>query len=182
MERLARLFPEEFRQGMAARAEMLGDTGAQRARSIGSDGLASPDLHAIVILFARDDAEQDRCVVGAREAHRQLPRRRSVVSCSTFTPFRRLATRTSISAIATGCQSRRSRETGYDPTPGYGRAFESRRVHPWLSGRDGVIADSPRPEILARNGSYMAYRRLEEHVGKFREFLAEHGETRRSRS
>src|SRR5205085_2593937 len=31
--------------------------------------------------------------------------------------------------------------------------------------------------ILSRNGSYMAYRRLEEHVGRFREFLAEHGET-----
>jgi deferrochelatase/peroxidase EfeB len=41
----------------------------------------------------------------------------------------------------------------------------------------GVVADSPRPEILARNGSYMAYRRLEEHVGKFRDFLQEHGET-----
>ena len=39
------------------------------------------------------------------------------------------------------------------------------------------IADSPQPEILARNGSYMAYRRLEEHVGKFREFLRQHGDT-----
>jgi Dyp-type peroxidase family len=36
----------------------------------------------------------------------------------------------------------------------------------------------PRPELLSRNGSYMAYRRLEEHVGRFRDFLAEHGETR----
>ena len=32
-------------------------------------------------------------------------------------------------------------------------------------------------KFLARNGSYMAYRRLEEHVGKFRDFLREHGET-----
>ncbi len=45
------------------------------------------------------------------------------------------------------------------------------------TGEYGVIADSPRPEILARNGSYMAYRRLEEHVGKFREFLRQHGDT-----
>ena len=29
----------------------------------------------------------------------------------------------------------------------------------------------PQPEVLSRNGSYMAYRRLEEHVGGFREFL-----------
>src|SRR5262249_5171691 len=54
-------FPEEFRQGMAARAEILGDTGANHPdRWV--DGLASRDLHAIVILFARDDAERERCV------------------------------------------------------------------------------------------------------------------------
>ena len=41
----------------------------------------------------------------------------------------------------------------------------------------GVTADAPLPGILARNGSYMAYRRLEEHVGKFRDFLRQHGET-----
>src|SRR4249920_2285345 len=52
-------FPEEFKQGMVARAEMLGDTGENHPdRWIG--GLASPDLHAIVILFARDAAERAR--------------------------------------------------------------------------------------------------------------------------
>jgi hypothetical protein len=54
-------FPEEFRQGMAARAEMLGDTGGNAPENwVG--GLASPDLHAIAILFARDEAERARCV------------------------------------------------------------------------------------------------------------------------
>ena len=38
-------------------------------------------------------------------------------------------------------------------------------------------ANLPQPEILSRNGSYMAYRRLQEHVGKFRDFLREHGKT-----
>jgi deferrochelatase/peroxidase EfeB len=54
-------FPEEFRQGMAARSAILGDTGANHPDQwVG--GLASPDLHAIVILFARDVAERERCV------------------------------------------------------------------------------------------------------------------------
>src|SRR5436305_3803959 len=53
-------FPEEFRQGMAARAQMLGDAGTNHPDQwVG--GLASPDLHAIVILFARDAAERERC-------------------------------------------------------------------------------------------------------------------------
>src|SRR3954451_10599965 len=55
-------FPEEFKQGMVARAEMLGDTGSNHPDNwVG--GLASPDLHAIAILFARDAAERDRCQI-----------------------------------------------------------------------------------------------------------------------
>src|SRR6266481_6570944 len=53
-------FPEEFRQGMVARAEILGTTGANRPDHW-MGGLASPDLHAIAILFARDVAERERC-------------------------------------------------------------------------------------------------------------------------
>src|SRR5256885_13800683 len=53
-------FPEEFKQGMVARAQMLGDTGTNHPDNwVG--GLARPDLHAIVILFARDSAERERC-------------------------------------------------------------------------------------------------------------------------
>ena len=55
-------FPEEFKQGMVARAEMLGDTGENHPDNwVG--GLASPDLHAIAILFARDAAERSRCQI-----------------------------------------------------------------------------------------------------------------------
>src|SRR3954471_7542237 len=73
-------FPEEFRQGMAARAAMLGDTGANHPdRWVG--GLASPDLHAIVILFARDVAERERCV---REHQQYAERFPDVTALSTL--------------------------------------------------------------------------------------------------
>src|SRR5207302_10889557 len=53
-------FPEEFKQGMVARAEMLGDTGENHPdRWIG--GLASTDLHAVVILFAREAVQRPGC-------------------------------------------------------------------------------------------------------------------------
>ena len=54
-------FPEEFQQGMPARAQMLGDSGGN-APGNWVGGLADPELHAIVILFARDEAERVRCV------------------------------------------------------------------------------------------------------------------------
>ena len=42
---------------------------------------------------------------------------------------------------------------------------------------DGPVANLPEPEVLSRNGSYMAYRRLQEHVGAFRDYLREHADT-----
>ncbi|PRC42281.1 peroxidase, partial [Mycobacterium sp. ITM-2017-0098] len=54
-------FPDAFREGMAARADILGDTGASAPQHwVG--GLAGEDVHAIAILFARDDEEHRRCV------------------------------------------------------------------------------------------------------------------------
>ena len=44
---------------MVARAQMLGDTGANHPDNW-EGGLNSPDLHAIVILFARDEAARLR--------------------------------------------------------------------------------------------------------------------------
>ena len=35
----------------------------------------------------------------------------------------------------------------------------------------------PQPELLSRNGSYLAYLRMEEHVGAFRDFLRQQSET-----
>jgi hypothetical protein len=65
-------FPDEFRQGMAARAAILGIVGDSGPdRWIGD--LASPALHAIVILFARDAEERDRCVRRRRARAFWLP-------------------------------------------------------------------------------------------------------------
>src|SRR6516225_3104744 len=67
-------FPEEFRQGMAARAEIIGTTGANHPDHWVGE-LASPALHAVAILFARDVAERERC---KQEHSRHLSRLRGV--------------------------------------------------------------------------------------------------------
>jgi Dyp-type peroxidase family len=64
-----------------------------------------------------------------------------------------------------------------EPTPGSGAPLKAGEFILGYPDEDGVIADQPRPDILARNGSYMAYRRLQEHVGRFRDFLRQHGDT-----
>jgi deferrochelatase/peroxidase EfeB len=40
-----------------------------------------------------------------------------------------------------------------------------------------VVRPLPQPEVLSRNGSYLAYLKMEEHVGAFRDFLRQHGTT-----
>jgi Dyp-type peroxidase family len=168
-------FPEEFRQGMVARAEMLGDTGANHPDNwVG--GLASPDLHAIAILFARDGAERTRCL---SEHARLLARCPGVELLSSLDleatpPFE-------YAHDHFGYRDRLSQPviegTGEHPTPGSGAPLKAGEFILGYPDEDGPPANLPQPEILSRNGSYMAYRRLQEHVGAFRDFLRQHGQT-----
>ena len=168
-------FPEEFKQGMPARAEMLGDTGVN-APGHWVGGLTSPDLHAIAILFARDEPERLRCVdehdklVAACKGVKVL----SVLDLNASPPF-------NYAHDHFGYRDRLSQPviegSGEEPTPGSGAPLKAGEFILGYPDEFGVTAINPQPKMLARNGSYMAYRRLEEHVGKFREFLRQHGDT-----
>src|SRR5262245_48330037 len=168
-------FPEEFRQGMAARAAILGDTGANHPDHwVG--GLASPDLHAIVILFARDIAERERCVREHQQYAVQFP---GVEALSTLdleaTPPLDYA------HDHFGYRDRMSQPEiegmGVEPTPGTGAALKPGEFFLGYPDEFSASVPLPQPEILSRNGSFLAYRRLEEHVGAFREFLRANGDT-----
>jgi len=168
-------FPEEFKQGMVARAEMLGDTGANHPDHwVG--GLARPDLHAIAILFARDGAERVRCL----SEHQKL-----LASCPGVEVL------SSLELEATppfdyahdhfGYRDRLSQPvmegSGETPTPGSGAPLKPGEFILGYPDEAGPPQLQPQPEILSQNGSFMAYRRLEEHVGAFRDFLRQHGQT-----
>ena len=168
-------FPEEFRQGMVARAEILGDTGANRPENW-VDNMASPDLHAIVILFARDAAERARC----QSEHEKLVRRcegvavLSSLDLETVPPFGyphdHFGYRDRLSDLVI-------EGSGEEPRPGFGGSVKAGEFILGYPDEEEIIPPLPQPEILSRNGSYMAYRRMQEHVGAFRDFLRQHGET-----
>src|SRR5262249_14657138 len=167
-------FPEEFKQGMAARAEILGDTGENHPNNWVGD-LARTDLHAIAILFARDAAERERC----RSEHDKL-----VAQCTGVEVLSTL----DLEAIPPfdyahdhfGYRDRLSQPviegSGEVATPGSG-TFKPGEFVLGYPDESGLPYAMPQPEILSRNGSYMAYRRLQEHVGRFRDFLLQHGKT-----
>jgi Dyp-type peroxidase family len=168
-------FPEEFKQGMVARAAMLGDTGANHPDNwVG--GLASPDLHAIAILFARDSAERVRCLSEHAKLLERCPgvELLSSLDLEATPPF-------DYAHDHFGYRDRLSQPviegTGEQPTPGSGTPLKAGEFILGYPDEDGPPANLPQPEILSRNGSYMAYRRLEEHLGAFRDFLRQHGQT-----
>ena len=163
-------FPEEFKQGMVARAEMLGDSGNNHPDNwIG--GLASPDLHAIAILFARDGTERDRC----RMEHDKLVAQckgvevLSALDLEATPPF-------DYAHDHFGYRDRLSQPviegTTEIPTPGTGAPLKPGEFILGYPDEAGPPANLPQPEILSRNGSYMAYRRLQEHVSQVSRFPA----------
>src|SRR5215211_1136819 len=169
-------FPDEFRQGMAGRASILGFGGTSHPEHWLGD-LANPALHAIVILFARDVAERERCEREHRGFLATLPGIRvlSTLDLEALPPFDGVARehfgyrdRLSQPAIA---------ETGEEPTPGSGPAVKAGEFFLGYDDESGSPPPLPRPEALSRNGSYLAYLRMEEHVAAFREFLQQQGNT-----
>jgi Dyp-type peroxidase family len=168
-------FPEEFRQGMAARAQILGTTGANHPYHWAGD-LASSDLHAIVILFARDVAERERC----KDEHKAYVSRcdgvevLSSLDLEAIPPF-------DYAHEHFGYRDRLSQPviegSGIQPTPGSGLPIKAGEFFLGYPDETGTQPALPQPEILSRNGSYLAYFRLQEHVGAFRDFLREHGST-----
>jgi Dyp-type peroxidase family len=168
-------FPQEFREGMAPRAQILGDTGANDPANW-VDKTASPDLHAIAILFARDTAERDRCVTehGKLVAESQGVEVLSSLDLEATPPF-------DYAHDHFGYRDRLSQpviEGAWDePTPGSGAPLKAGEFILGYPDENGAGPVLPQPEILSRNGSFMAYRRLEEHVGRFRDFLRANGKT-----
>ena len=168
-------FPEEFRQGMAARAQILGTTGANGPEHwVGN--LASADLHAIVVLFARDIAERERC----RIEHQQFLSGCAGVEVLSSLDLAALPPFTHAHEHF-GYRDRLSSPviegTGEEPTPGSGPPVRPGEFFLGYVDETDFEAALPKPEALSRNGSYLAYLRLEEHVGAFRDFLGQHGES-----
>ena len=166
-------FPEEFRQGMAARWQAIGDTGTNHPDNwIG--GLAGPQLHAIAILFARDAATREQSVREHRALLARTPEVEvlSSLDLEAIPPFDHVREHFGYRDRLTTPEIE---GTGIVPTPGSGLPIKAGEFILGYPDEEGPPSNLPQPEILSRNGSYMAYRQLQQHVAAFRDFLREQG-------
>ena len=168
-------FPEEF-----ARACPPGPrSSATRAPTTPTTGWAAWPariLHALVILFARDVAERERTVQEHQRFLAPYPgvQALSYLDLEALPPY-------DYHHDHFGYRDRLSRVVieGSDEAPNPGSDPPLKPGEFFLGYPDEEITAPPlpQPEILSRNGSYIAYRQLQEHVGAFREFLRQNGET-----
>jgi len=168
-------FPDPFKQGMAARAKMLGDTGANHPDNW-EDKITSEDLHAVVILFAKDREERERCIKTHDEYLKANP---GVEVLSSLL----------IEAVPPldyvhehfGYRDRLTTPViegmGVEPSPGSHPPSKAGEFFLGYPDETGLIPEQPKPDILIKNGSYVAYRKMREHVGAFRDFLKANGKT-----
>jgi hypothetical protein len=126
-------FPDEFRTGMAARADILGDTGGN-APEHWVGGLAGDDLHAIAILFSRTD---EQCRQSIAEHDKLLARTDGVRSLSYLVQLCPRPFRLPGPVVAAGDEG-----LGRGADTRFRRGAGTRRIHPGISRRERAGGES----------------------------------------
>jgi len=127
------------------------------------------------VLFARDVGERERC---KKEHDRYLSRIGDVdvlsgLDLRPFTPAKPV----NISVTVIDFRIPVIEGTGEESAARLPSTDQSWRFFLGYLDEGSSRPVMPQPEILSRNGSYLAYLRLQEHVGAFRDFLRQQGQT-----
>ena len=168
-------FPEEFREGMAARASVLGDED-ESAPANWEAPLGTRDIHVLVMISGAD--EQALC---AHEQHtRDNIRRAGGLTVVHEDTGNALPGNREHFGYADGFAQPEIEGAGLPSQPGDGAPL---RAGSWRAIRAGefilgypdeenVEPQAPTPNALATNGSFLVYRKLHQDVGAFRAQLA----------
>ena len=159
-------FAPEFRQGMAARAEILGDVG-ESGPDHWEEPLGSADVHVAIAVLSPDEAQLAAVAEKARAAHAELP-------------GVELIWRQDCYQLATGRTSFGFKDgIGQPAVEGSGRAPTNPRERPLKAGEiilgypdeTGELPPMPTPDVLGRNGTYVVFRKLHTKVAAYRSYL-----------
>lgn len=159
-------FPTAFQQDMAARANILGDTGVS-APDQWEPPLGSPDVHLAIYALAPNASMLNSVLESAQAALADLKGVPPIWRQDTYMrPDERTAFgfRDAIGQPAIDG----SGIPGANPHEAPLKAGEFVLGYP---GESGNIAPMPQPEVLGRNGSYAVFRKLYSREAAFRQYL-----------
>jgi Dyp-type peroxidase family len=185
-EAILTAFPEEFQQGMAMRAKLLGDTGKD-APEHWTEDFGTGRIHIVASVYALDEA-------ALRERFEQL----DGVAAQTG-GVEIICQQTANRLVREGPDGRKHYPEHFGYTDGLGQpgfkgvpmksapgagsaeadgTWRQLALGEFLLGHeneDGEIASSGLPEAVLRDGTYVVYRKLQQDVAGFRRFLREQG-------
>ena len=161
-------FPAEFREGMAARASILNDTGAN-APANWEKPFGTPDFHVALAIYAADEESLQDVLTQARAALLELP----AITIVYRLAFHELPGGRNPFGFRDGLHNPEVEGSGNRAYPGYGRAIKPGEFVMGYPDELGVTAIAPEPEELRRNGTFVAMRKLDTRVAAFRSYLRE---------
>ncbi|MEU8236345.1 Dyp-type peroxidase [Actinoplanes sp. NPDC048967] len=167
-------FSPEFRQGMAARAALLGDVG-ESAPENWDEPLGGGDVHIALAVLAPDRAGLDQVADQARRAQHELPGIAVIWRQDCY-------------QLPTGRTSFGFKDGIGQPAVAGVTAPLPHPAEPPISAGEfilgypdetGVPAPMPAPDVLGRNGTYIVFRKLHTRVAAYRRYLREKAADRR---
>jgi Dyp-type peroxidase family len=170
-------FPEPFREGMAARAEYLGDRGPS-APANWEAGLGTGEAHVLVSVWAVDNDHLD----AVREELREVGATAGATTVVNETRAEALEGGRDHFGFFDGISQPAVEGTGVKGRPGDGQpdgagGWRDVATGEFLLGyedEDAGLPDAPAAPF-DRNGTFMVYRKLRTDVAAFRSFIEETG-------
>jgi len=159
-------FPIEFRQGMAARAAILHDLGAN-APGNWEHPFGTPDVHVALALYAKDDETLQKVLELARKAHHDL----ADISVVYRMRFGELPEGRNPFGFKDGLHNPHVEGSGSVPQAGSGASIKAGEFILGYADENGETAETPVPQELRQNGTFMAFRKFHMDVAAFRRYL-----------
>jgi len=155
----------EFRQGMAARANDLGDTG-ESAPENWEEPLGSSDLHVVLVAVSPDEQRLEQALERAREAYRKM----SGIEAIWRQNCHALPTETEPFGFRDGISHPAIEGSGIPGSNPQERPIKAGEFVLGYRDELGGVQKTT-PEILGRNGTYVVFRKLHQRVAAFRQYL-----------
>jgi Dyp-type peroxidase family len=159
-------FPEEFREGMAARAEILGDLGENHPDKW-EKPFATKDMHVLVTGLAPQREQLDLIVKKSTEIFSGMPGVQVVWRQDCFAP----ENEKEAFGYRDGISHPAVEGSGIPSTNPHQPPLKAGEVVLGYEDEMGAIVNFPQPEVLGRNGTFVAVRKLHQNVAAFRKFL-----------
>src|SRR5215813_11199552 len=158
-------FAWEFQQGMAARANELGDTGESSPEKW-ERPLGTSDVHVVLVAVSPNDQQLEAALERARKAYQEMRGIEAVW-------------RQNCHALPTEAEPFGFRDGISHPAiegsgiPGTNPKEQPLKAGEFILGyRDEMGGiQKTEPEVLGRNGTYVVFRKLHQRVAEFRQYL-----------